>query len=171
MGVFREKGFRGASMRDVALGAGILSGSLYHHFSSKDALYVEAHGIALDNATFEIRRAISAYRDPWERLEAACLRHLEILVSPDSATIALMSELPRVEPALRAQLIIHRDRFEMIYRELVEALPLASSIDREIYRILLISQINAAPTWFKLDGKMPLPEVVRQIMLVFRSGA
>ncbi|SOD94734.1 TetR/AcrR family transcriptional regulator [Caenispirillum bisanense] len=36
--VFRRRGFHGTSMADLAAACGILKGSLYHHFPSKDDL-------------------------------------------------------------------------------------------------------------------------------------
>ena len=36
--LFVERGVGGTSVRDIADGVGLLSGSLYHHFSSKDAI-------------------------------------------------------------------------------------------------------------------------------------
>lgn len=39
--VFARKGIAGATVRDIADEAGILSGSLYHHFESKDQMVVE----------------------------------------------------------------------------------------------------------------------------------
>ncbi len=41
VGVFARKGYASATVRDIALAAGILSGSLYHHFDSKDAMLEE----------------------------------------------------------------------------------------------------------------------------------
>ena len=38
---FAQSGFEGCSVRDIAEKANILSGSLYHHFSSKDEMVVE----------------------------------------------------------------------------------------------------------------------------------
>jgi AcrR family transcriptional regulator len=39
--LFATKGYTKTSMRDVATAAGILAGSLYHHFDSKEAIAVE----------------------------------------------------------------------------------------------------------------------------------
>lgn len=39
--LFAEKGFAGTTVRDIADAAGILSGSLYHHFDSKESMVDE----------------------------------------------------------------------------------------------------------------------------------
>src|ERR1700744_4497599 len=36
--LFAEKGFRATTVREIADAAGILSGSLYHHFDSKESI-------------------------------------------------------------------------------------------------------------------------------------
>ena len=39
--LFAEKGFRATTVRQIADAAGILSGSLYHHFDSKESMVDE----------------------------------------------------------------------------------------------------------------------------------
>lgn len=46
-GAFAELGYSGASMNEIAGRAGIRKPSLFHHFPTKEALYVEAVGAAL----------------------------------------------------------------------------------------------------------------------------
>lgn len=40
--LFQEKGYRGTSMDDIARGAGLLKGSVYHHFPGKQAILAGA---------------------------------------------------------------------------------------------------------------------------------
>src|ERR1700710_218136 len=40
-GLFAERGFKNTTVRDIADAAGILSGSLYHHFDSKESMVDE----------------------------------------------------------------------------------------------------------------------------------
>src|SRR5881628_738593 len=40
-GLFAERGLRATTVRDIADAAGILSGSLYHHFDSKESMVDE----------------------------------------------------------------------------------------------------------------------------------
>ena len=165
--LFARKGYRGTSMRDIGEQAGVLGGSLYHHIKSKDALFVELHNAALDAAAEKIARAVDAESTPWGRLQAACAALLEIQLDPDSLTVPMMNDFREVSEPIRAQLVARRDRFEEQFRALVEALPLPSNIDRSIYRNLLLSQLNAAPDWYRA-GRLTPGEIAAQVAAVFR---
>src|SRR5688572_28694609 len=88
--LFKKSGYEQVGMRQIAAGAGILVGSLYHHFPSKRALFVEVHKQALVNNATQIEHAIEGIADPWERLEVACAEHLELQVNPESVSNPLM---------------------------------------------------------------------------------
>ena len=51
MAEFLDKGFQGASLRQIVKNAGVTTGAFYGYFSSKEALFasiVEPHAAALD---------------------------------------------------------------------------------------------------------------------------
>lgn len=54
--VIADRGLAGATVRDIGQAAGILSGSLYHHFSSKEQIVLE---LLVDNVQTSIERATS----------------------------------------------------------------------------------------------------------------
>ncbi|WP_088182942.1 TetR/AcrR family transcriptional regulator [Sphingobium sp. Z007] len=167
--LFAKKGYRGTSMRDIGEQAGVLGGSLYHHIKSKDALFVELHNAALDAAEYRIAQDIGAQDDPWARLTAACTALLDIQLAPDSITTPMMNDFREVPDAVREQLIARRDRFEDLFRSLVDVLPLPSLIDRSIYRNLLLSQLNSASDWYRA-GRLSPGEIAAQIVTIFRHG-
>lgn len=55
--VIAERGLAGATVRDIGQAAGILSGSLYHHFDSKEQIVLE---LLVDNVRASFVRAESA---------------------------------------------------------------------------------------------------------------
>src|ERR1700751_2442260 len=79
--VFRTKGYHAATVRDIADEVGILKGSLYHHFDSKEDLlylvvkepiaqmYRKIWGIAAAEGppTEKPGRAIAAHLDAFDR--------------------------------------------------------------------------------------------------------
>ncbi len=154
-------------MRDIGEQAGVLGGSLYHHIKSKDALFVELHNAALDAAEDRIVQAVCSQCEPWARLTAACTALLDIQLAPDSITTPMMNDFREVPDLVRDQLIARRDRFEDLFRSLVDALPLPPHIDRSIYRNLLLSQLNAASDWYRA-GRLSPGEIATQIVTLFR---
>ena len=54
--MFAERGFRATTVRDIAEAAGMLSGSLYHHFDSKESIMDELLHPYIDELLPEYRR-------------------------------------------------------------------------------------------------------------------
>ena len=168
--LFARRGYDGVGVRQIADAAGILGGSLYHHFQSKRDLYVEVHGAALSNVADMIEGEIANVTGPWERLEAACRAHLGAQVDPESVTLPMMNDIAAMTSEMRGDLVKDRDRFELIYKNLIAALPLNPAIDRNIYRLCLVSLINAVPMWYR-SGRMSVDEIAAQIVMIFRASS
>jgi TetR/AcrR family transcriptional regulator, cholesterol catabolism regulator len=62
--LFAEKGFRATTVREIADAAGILSGSLYHHFSSKESIADEILSKFLNEVLADYRAALEEGGDP-----------------------------------------------------------------------------------------------------------
>lgn len=168
--LFARKGYRDTSIRDIGQEAGVLGGSLYHHIKSKDALFAELHNAALDAAQERIGEAVDQVADPWAKLEAACVTLLEIQLAPESLTRPMMNDFRDVPAPLRAELIVRRDRFEDLFRALVDTLPLPDGTDRSVYRNLLLMQLNSTNQWYRPEGRLTPAEIGRQIALLFNKS-
>ena len=67
--LFAERGLRATTVRDIAEAAGILSGSLYHHFASKEAIVDEILSDFLDGLFGEYRRIVDSDESARVKLE------------------------------------------------------------------------------------------------------
>ncbi len=91
--MFADRGLRATTVRDIADGAGILSGSLYHHFSSKEEMVDELLRGFLDWLFTRYREIMDAEANPLERLkglfmasfEAIEHRHAQVVIYQDEA--------------------------------------------------------------------------------------
>jgi AcrR family transcriptional regulator len=91
--MFAERGLRATTVRDIADGAGILSGSLYHHFSSKEEMVDELLRNFLDWLFERYREIVDGEPNPLERLkglfmasfEAIEHRHAQVVIYQDEA--------------------------------------------------------------------------------------
>ncbi len=168
--LFGERGYAATSMRDIARRVGLLGGSLYHHIRSKEELFAEIHDLALEGVSDLIRRRIATSSDPWERLELACVTMLEEQLTDHSITLPLMNDFRAVPPDLRTRLVPKRDAFEAVFTGLVADLPLAGGLDRTLYRILLLTELNNVSAWYRPEGALSPVDIARQILRVFRDG-
>ncbi|WP_107676471.1 TetR/AcrR family transcriptional regulator [Agrobacterium sp. LAD9] len=165
--LFAERGYAATSVRDIGEQVGLLGGSLYHYIKSKEALFVCIHDIALQVAEDRIRAAVAPLSDPWARLEAACVTMMEIQLDPNSLTMPLMNDFASAPAEIRERLVEKRDAFELVFRDLVAALPLDPALDRSVYRLLLLTLLNNISGWYR-PGRMSADEIGRQILKIFR---
>lgn len=165
--LFAKRGYASVSVREIADAAGILGGSLYYHFPSKRELFIEVHRMALTRAVAGIETAIRPYEDPWDRFEAAIVAHTEIYLDPTTLTQTLMADTSAMMSDMRPDLIKDRDQFELIYRRLVEELPLPSRINRTIYRLFVLSLLNSVTNWYRA-GRLTPTQIGEQIFLLVK---
>lgn len=164
---FSACGYHGANMRDVATDAGVLAGSIYYHFESKDALFVAVHGAAVDMMTGAVRRAIAGIQDPWDRIEAAAAAHCEAL-NGDSPFVGVIAPIyPVTAGDLRDRLTAQRDSYESLFADMVEKLDLHADVDEKIFRLHLLAALNGTKFWYRPGGKTP-PEIGRQLVGMLR---
>lgn len=165
---FSRKGFARTSIRDIAQAAGIQPGSVYHHFTSKDDLFVAAHTAGMREVTRAIEAAVAEHLDPWRRLEAAFAVHVRHLISGNDLTVWTGASLFLFDsPDIQRQLRAERDRFETLYRRLIADLPLPPAIDRSLLRLQLLGALNWTRTWYR-PGKRGAAEIARHLVQVMR---
>jgi TetR/AcrR family transcriptional regulator, cholesterol catabolism regulator len=154
--LFAKGGFDATSMRDIARDAGMLAGSIYYHFPSKNDLIAAVYeeGVAEISAAVDAGVA-AAPDDPWARLEASCVAHLQSLLSDSAHAAVMTADLSHLDPRLRRRLVTLRDGYERRFVDLVAALPLTAGIDRTLWRLQLLGALNWTPTWYRAGRKSP----------------
>lgn len=164
---FSACGFHGANMRDVAADAGVLAGSIYYHFESKDALFVAVHGAAVDLMTNAVRLAVTGISDPWDRLEAAAAAHCEALNGGNAFVGVVAPIFPVTVGNLRSQLTAQRDAYENMFADMIEDLDLDADIDPKIFRLHVLAALNGTKFWYSPGGNTP-SEIGRQLIRMLR---
>jgi AcrR family transcriptional regulator len=168
--LFGAKGYDNTSMRDIAGAFGILHGSLYHHIGSKEELFVTVYAAGVDQFMESVQRAIAPLGDPWERLEAACVAHLEALLTHDSPAATVLADWStNYSDTMRTALIKERDRYEKVFVELTDAVDLPAGTKRRYFRLGLLGALNGALNWYQ-PGRDSPATVARHLFLLFHQG-
>lgn len=154
--VLGERGYEGASLAKICAVAGILPGSLYHYFRSKEDLFVNVHAEGFRQLNEAVDSALAQETDPWRRLEAACAAHLTLLVgSPDVSLVSGTSLFHTAPAKLQRRLNRDRDAYEARYAALIRALKLPKEVDPSLLRLNLLGALNWTRMWYRSGKRNP----------------
>jgi len=165
--LFAEKGFHETTMRDIAGRAGMLPGSIYYHFPSKEDLLV---GVYEEGVTRLLARIDAAdpgtQAEPWARLEAVMAAHVEAILDRSAYARVMIRVLPDAAPGAAARLIEARDSYETRISEIIARLPLAPGVDRRLLRLFLLGAANHVQVWRREGGQTPAEIAVSLVRLL-----
>lgn len=169
---FAARGFEAASIRDIVRAVGMLPGSLYYHFATKDELLAAVYAEGVRRVEAAVLAALEGCgSDPWERLEAACAAHLETLLGQGDYARVVISVAPRDVPSRAGEIAAQRSRYEGHFRALVDALPLPGGWSPGALRLMLLGALNWVPTWHRADGAASPREIAREFVRLLREPA
>ena len=155
--IFKEKGYGATSMADIANACGILKGSLYHHFSSKEAL-MEDILIYLKNYFLE-KVFVIALNNKWpveKRLERLARKSEEqFLEGPGGCFMAMIGTETVIQNAVFNKIIIQffadwKHAFVQLYKEVFNEAFASELADKSIIMIegaVLMMRIHNNPDY------------------------
>jgi AcrR family transcriptional regulator len=163
-----ERGYHGASMRDLARAVGLQMASLYHHFGSKQELLVAIMREAMADLTTYVSDAIEAAgSDPRGRLAAAIRAHVRFHAERRPEVIVADSELRSLAEPGRAEIVALRDRHQALFRAPIEAIGVP---EPGIVTTAVITMCTDIATWFRNDGRLDADEVADIFIRLVMAG-
>jgi AcrR family transcriptional regulator len=89
--LFAERGFEATSIDDIALAAGVTKGAVYHHFPSKEAIFIEVlDAVHRDVANAPVSPEIYKIVDPIDIMAVGLLEYLKAVCEPQTKRILLV---------------------------------------------------------------------------------
>jgi AcrR family transcriptional regulator len=174
-GIFARQGISNTTVRDIGDEAGILSGSLYHHFSSKDEIVEAIIRSALD-PDVELDVAVAHSRvDPVTALRELLMRALRF--THDHPDVAAIVSNSRHELAGTDRFDFIRARGTLIRASWVAVLERGKAdgtfrpdLDADLAYKAMMGAISAMATWYRPDGARSIDEVGEAFADLFLRG-
>jgi AcrR family transcriptional regulator len=167
---FCRNGFHGTSIRDLAKAAGMLPGSVYCHFPSKEDLFVAVYEEGVRRIVDRVEDALDGTDDPWARLRAACVAHLETILDQSHFARVVIRVHPRDVANAEPRLTALRDGYEAIFRRLVDALDAPAAVDRKDLRLFLLGAMNWTQQWYRPGDSTPAAIANRYVDMLERCA-
>ncbi|MFZ5462596.1 MAG: TetR/AcrR family transcriptional regulator [Pseudomonadota bacterium] len=168
--LFVRHGYSGTSIRDIAQRVGLLPGSVYHYFPSKEDLFVAVQREGFEQLMARIDQAVRRGASARERLELACAEHIDAVVGDDPIARVTVTGLFAIhEDALQRRMKKDRGAYDEVFRRLVQDLSLPAHVDRSVFRLSLLGALNWTRVWYRPGGKTPR-QIARHLMDIFCPG-
>jgi TetR/AcrR family transcriptional regulator, cholesterol catabolism regulator len=172
--VFRTKGYHAATVRDIADEVGLLKGSLYHHFESKEALLY----LVVKEPIAQMFRTMAAIAEadltPTEKLRRAILAHLEAFDRHYPHLFVYLREREAVKRRFREMIGYSPKEYErhwqQILREGIKNGEFRADLDIPVTSYGLLGMLNWAYKWYDPQGRMSIGEVAEQFTALALAG-
>jgi AcrR family transcriptional regulator len=174
-GLFAERGFKNTTVRDIADAAGILSGSLYHHFDSKESMVDEL----LDTFQTELWKKYDAIeasdQTPRAKLEAVVHASFEAIDEHRNEVAIFQTDAVYLTTFERFAYLDERNlKFRSLWLGLLEAGvasgELRADLDTELVYRFLRDTVWVAVRWYRPGGALTPADVADQYLSILLEG-
>ena len=172
--LFSSKGFERTTVRDLAAAVGIQSGSIFHHFRSKDDILRAVMEETIHRNTALMRSAIDGVDEPRARLLALIRCELQSIMGGTGEAMSVVVYEWRSLSEEGQQLILGlRDIYEGVWLEVLQQAYEAGlvSVEPFILRRLLTGALSWTITWFNPQGRMSLDDLAEKALEMLTRSA
>ena len=174
--LFRDEGYPGTTIREIARRARVEPSALYYHFTSREALLEAVLDAAILSLQHRVEAALAALPDdatPRERVRAAIAAHARGISEQGDLSLAsrrLMSRIPatmrRKHDALRAN---YGAYWQRLLEEAAAAEPFRRSGNLLLARMFVLGALNWTSEWFDPKRKT-IDELADQLCDILFDG-
>lgn len=171
--IFRRKGYHAASMQDIADAVQLQKASLYYHIESKQEILLALLDQAMDLLIEDMERIVQADQGPETKLRTAMRTYARRMAEQGDLAAVLLLEYRNLEPELRAQHVERRDRFEGLWRGILEQGCERGdfrTFDPAVAGFAVLGVQNWMITWYRPDGDLGPGELADQFADLLIDG-
>ena len=148
--VFYEKGYEGASMRDLARSSGMSLSGLYYYFESKEKLLYLIQKDTFSTIVERLRERLDEVSDPQQRIRVFILNHLEYFLANRKAMKVLSHEAEVLKNGFGAEIAAIKREYYRICVGLLDDFKLVKRLEfsSRMAVLSLFGMMNWIYTWY-----------------------
>jgi len=173
--LFARQGVASTTVRQIADEVGVLSGSLYHHFPSKDAIVNEIVTTYLEHLLGRYREVRAAELSPRDRLEQLITASLLAAEAEPSATIIYQNELsyiremPQYEAVKAAAAEVQQTWLSVIEEGRADG-SFRTDIDPRVFYRFVRDAVWLSVRWYRAEGPYTIEQLATDCASIFLDG-
>lgn len=173
--MFAQRGLRATTVRDIADAAGILSGSLYHHFASKEEMVDEVLRTFLDWLFERYQHIIDTEPNPLARLKGLFMASFDAIERHHAEVVIYQDEAKRLSGQPRFAYIDElnvrqRKMWVDVLTEGIEQGYFQPDIDVDLVYRFIRDTTWVSVRWYQPGGPLTAEQVGRQYLAIVLDG-
>ena len=170
--IFCEKGYEGASMRDLSRATGMSLAGLYHYCESKEELLYLIQKHTFTTIIESLREKLQTATDPEERIRIFIENHLEYFLANKEAMKVLTHEDDTLKNGRGAEIAAIKRHYYHVCLDLLEDLRRAKRLEfsGRLAVLSLFGMINWIYTWHNSRVDADASALARQMGDIFLRG-
>ncbi|SNS75421.1 TetR/AcrR family transcriptional regulator [Actinomadura mexicana] len=173
--VFASQGYSATTVRKVADAAGILGGSLYYHFDSKESMADEILSTFLDDMWTAYDRVLDAGLSARDTLEAVVVESFRSIDRHRPAVVLYQNESKHLATSERFHYLLDSQRrFEEMWLSLldrgVKEGAFRADLDRTLIYRFIRDTVWVAANWYQHGGRLSADDIAKQYLAMFLEG-
>lgn len=168
--LFRKKGFKSTTVREIAEAVGLYSGSLFHYFRSKEDILMEVLTTAFISVCTRHEQTLQSPGTPLEKLHAFIVQEINLVFCDEEADYhaVLYFDWRGVSAKHLPELIELRRRYFASWKDVIKQCHEAGHLtgDPNISVRIVEGTMRSMMTWYRTDGRYNPDEMAAQILKV-----
>ena len=174
-GLFAERGFKNTTVRDIAEASGILSGSLYHHFDSKESMVDEILSTFQEELFAEYDQVLASDDDARSKIERAVRLSFEAIDQHRNEVAIFQNEADYLGAFERFAYLAERnaqsrDVWITLLTEGVSSGALRADLDIELTYRFIRDTVWVAVRWYRPGKKLSHTDIADQYLTILLDG-
>lgn len=166
--LFREQGYDRTTVRDIAAAVGIQSGSIFHHFASKEDILFAVTMEVIRFNTERMRLATDGVADPEQRLRGLIRAELQSIVGDTrEAMIVLVRDWRCLSAEKQKEALAVRAVYEGYWMDALRDLKAQGRLGDEdpmVVRRLVNGMTSWTSNWFDASGALDMDGLTEVIL-------
>lgn len=174
-GLFAEKGFKNTTVRDIAVASGILSGSLYHHFDSKESMVDEILSTFQEELFAAYDEVLASHDDARTKIERAVRLSFQAIDQHPHAVAIFQNEAGHLGGFERFAYLAERnaqsrDVWMTLLTEGVASGALRADLNVELTYRFIRDTVWVAVRWYRPGKELSHTDIADQYLTILLDG-
>lgn len=173
--MFADRGLKSTTVRDIADSAGILSGSLYHHFKSKEQMVEEVLKDFLNWLFERYQEIVAGESTPLDRVKGLFMASFEAIEHRHAQVVIYQDEAKRLSALPQFAFVDDRNReqrkmwVDLLHAGVADG-SFRADLDVDLVYRFIRDTTWVSVRWYQPGGPLTAEEVGRQYLAIVLGG-